>query len=242
MARAGKSQVTWPDTAIADGRLLHMQLSKLIEEIHRRLAFVYGTPDLGNVDDVFGELLYALLSTRTAPANYHKAFSGLRKRFPRWSDLATTSERDVEPLLRRCGLHHRKAQAILAIARMVFIEEGLPDLEHLHDMPTGDAQAYLVSLPEVGLKVAKCVCLYALKRPVFPLDTHNLRVLKRLNVIQDGASLRQAVRFVESIVPPPLRHDIHVNLVVHGREVCRSRPACAQCILRDLCPYPARVR
>lgn len=218
--------------------MVNMQPTGRIDEISRRLASAYGTPDLGNVEDVFGELVYALLSTRTAPSNYQKAFAELRERFPRWSDLASASEHDVQSLLRPCGLHNRKAQAILAIARRVFTEQGLADLEHLLAMSTEDAEAYLTSLPGVGLKVAKCVCLYALKRSVFPLDTHNLRVLRRLGVVQDSATLHQATRFVEALIPSSLRHDLHVNLVVHGRQMCRSRPTCSKCVLRDMCPQP----
>ena len=39
-------------------------------------------------------------------------------------------------------------------------------------------------------------------------------------------------RQLEAEVPDELKFDVHVGLVVHGREVCRSRdPDCDACVL-----------
>src|SRR5262249_31821950 len=38
------------------------------------------------------------------------------------------------------------------------------------------------------------------------------------------------------LVPPNLRYGLHVNLVAHGRTVCRSvRPLCDECEIRNMC-------
>lgn len=209
-----------------------------IREINSRLVSRYKTPDLGNVENVFGELIYAMLSTRSAPSNYRKAFLALQAAYPRWSDLANASVHDLETLIQPCGLYSRKARAVLTIAQRIFREEGLNDLEHLRALPTESVEAYLTSLPEVGFKIAKCVSLYALHRPAFPLDAHNLRVLKRLQIVEESATARESAYHVESLIPPEIRYTLHVNLVVHGREVCKALPACHHCVLRDICPYP----
>src|SRR3954452_18704678 len=39
-------------------------------------------------------------------------------------------------------------------------------------------------------------------------------------------------------MPPNLRYSLHVNLVEHGRAVCKSpRPLCEKCELRNLCRH-----
>lgn len=217
-------------------------LDAFLCDVNLRLKCQYGTPDLGNVKDVFGEIIYALLSTRSAPANYQKAFAALKGRFSEWSDLAKADVEEVGRLIQPCGLHNRKARAIIAIANTVFVDRRLSDLEHLHRMTTEQAEAYLTSLPEVGVKVAKCVCLYALDRSVFPLDVHNLRVLKRLGIVEERATAREWAEKVEALIPPEIRHDLHVNLVAHGRETCTARPACGVCVLLNVCPYPKQKR
>lgn len=204
-------------------------------EVHRRLQKEHGTPDLGNVQDVFGELIFALLSTRTSPDNYQDAFAQLRAAYPDWKDLSQARQQDLASLLRPCGLQNRKASAICDIAERVFVAQGREDLEHLRNRTTEQARKYLESLPHVGVKVAKCVLLYALGRPVFPLDAHNLRVLRRIGLIDSGGSARSLAEDVEESIPAEIRHDLHVNLVAHGRATCHSSPECGSCVLDDLC-------
>jgi len=44
-------------------------------------------------------------------------------------------------------------------------------LDFLRRWPTGRIQDYLLGLPGVGPKTAACVLLFALRKPVFPVDT-----------------------------------------------------------------------
>lgn len=207
-----------------------------IELVSSVLQDAYGTPSLGNVDEVFGELIYALLSTKSAPLNYQSAFDTLRSTYPQWADLAQVDPSRIEPIVRCCGLFRRKARAIVRIAHRVFVEDGYDDLEHLREWSTEDALAYLTSLPEVGIKVAKCVCLYALHRDVFPVDAHNLRILRRLGLVDSICDARADAFEIEAVVPDPIRYRLHVNLIAHGRAVCRATPLCSHCALAQLCP------
>jgi endonuclease III len=209
----------------------------VIRSIARRLEHAYGTPDLGNVDDPFGEVVFALLSTRTAPRNYLKAFAALRRRFNNWEQLAHVPPSRLVGTIRRCGLYRRKARALSRIARRVFVEDGHRNLDHLRGLTMSAAQEYLTSLPEVGAKVAKCVCLYSLKQPAFPLDVHNLRVLKRVGIVPARTDARRDAERVESLIPPSLRHSLHVNLVAHGRAICGSRPKCGECLIAAICAH-----
>ena len=40
-----------------------------------------------------------------------------------------------------------------------------------------------------------------------------------------------------AIVPPEDAHEFHVNLIRHGRAVCRPKPRCGECALRRMCPW-----
>jgi DNA (cytosine-5)-methyltransferase 1 len=75
-------------------------------------------------------------------------------------------------------------------------------------------------------------------------DTHVGRVLARLCPYQelglDLSSLdhKQLKLVIADLIPPPLRQSLHVNLVEHGRTVCRTpKPVCGQCELRPFCRY-----
>src|SRR5712671_579010 len=86
--------------------------------------------------------------------------------------------------------------------------------------------------------------MYSFGRQVFPADTHVGRVFSRLGPYRElGLSLegrdhKKLQGDLADLVPPNLRHGLHVNLVQHGRTICRSeRPLCNQCELRNFCQY-----
>ena len=40
-----------------------------------------------------------------------------------------------------------------------------------------------------------------------------------------------------AIVTPEDAYELHVNLIRHGRAVCRPKPRCGECALRRMCPW-----
>jgi endonuclease III len=45
-------------------------------------------------------------------------------------------------------------------------------------------------------------------------------------------------RMLSDAVPPALRYPLHVNMLVHGRAVCRSgRPRCDECVISRHCEH-----
>jgi endonuclease III len=44
------------------------------------------------------------------------------------------------------------------------------------------------------------------------------------------------------VVDPRDAYEVHINLIRHGRAVCRPRPRCEECALRRMCPYWRRLR
>src|SRR5262249_9655322 len=79
-------------------------------------------------------------------------------------------------------------------------------------------------------------------RNVFPVDTHMGRTLARLGPYRElrlslaGLDHKKLQAELADLVPPNLRYSLQVNLVAHGREVCRAaRPLCERCELRNFC-------
>ena len=68
------------------------------------------------------------------------------------------------------------------------------------------------------------------------VDVHVRRVLTRLGIVEEGASLERVVYAARAISPefPGLIDSPTFDL---GREICRpSNPRCGECYLRELCP------
>jgi endonuclease III len=201
------------------------------------LAETYGSPQLGNKHDPLDELFFIILSQMTTGPSYERVFDRLKQKVGSWEDLLYVEVADLARWISDAGLSGQKAPRIKAIAHRLKQDFGAVDLQALPDWADNDALAYLVSLPGVGLKPAKCVMLFALNRSVLPVDTHVGRVASRLRLAPGTRISDTFALALERVVPKALRFSFHVNVLQHGRNICRARyPACCQCILRKLCP------
>jgi endonuclease III len=194
---------------------------------------------LGNKSDPYDELVYILLTvmTRSQP-RIDRAYARLEELTggEGWSALAEVPDAELIEALTPLGFVNRRRDQLREIARRVDEDHG-GSLDPLHELSDADALAYLLTLPGVGVKTAKCVLMYSLGRDVLPIDIHVLRVAKRLGLVDDEASWDAVDAQLEEQVPDELKFDVHVGFVIHGREVCRSRdPDCDACVLSDLCP------
>ncbi len=206
-------------------------------QVHARLVEMYGVPEATPGDPV-AALVNTILSQNTNDRNRDRAYERLRRRFPTWEALRDAPVEQVAAAIQTAGLAHTKAPRIQAALRRITAEQGRISLEFLARMPLQEARAWLVSLDGVGPKTAAIVLLFALNRPAFPVDTHILRVSKRLGLIPPKTTRERAHVLLEGLLPPEIYYPFHLNLIRHGRETCYARkPACFRCRLFDLCPY-----
>lgn len=196
----------------------------------------YRSPRLNNKDDPLDELFFILLSQMTTGPSYERVYDRLKAAVPTWSKLLEMDLTVLTALIGDAGLANQKAPRMVAIANQLAQDFGEVTLEPLRRMMDRDAETFLTMLPGVGLKTAKCVLMYSLGRELLPVDTHVARVSRRLMLVGDAPS-RHFVANLEAAVPPDCRYDYHVNVLQHGRELCRPlRPKCPECPLLALCP------
>jgi endonuclease III len=210
-----------------------------VRAIRDRLRELYGLPINEPHGHPIAELVRTVLSQNTSDTNRDVAYARLRERFPLWEEVRDAPPEAVIEAIRPGGLANTKAPRIQAILRE--ISDDGPDLDWLADVPRDEAIDFLVSLPGVGRKTAACVLMFALGRPEIPVDTHVYRVGGRLGLFRDNASFEEAHDEMLAVVDPPDAYELHINLIRHGRAVCRPRPRCEACALRRMCPYWRRL-
>ena len=138
--------------------------------------------------------------------------------------------------IRSAGLANTKAPRIQAILRRLQEERGRPSLKHLARMSHAAAMEYLMSLPGVGPKTAACTLLFGMGRDVFPVDTHIHRLCRRLGIVSNFATAEQTQDLMAALVPKGRALSLHINLIRHGRRVCKAqRPRCDGCVLAGVC-------
>ncbi len=206
--------------------------------VHNALLEYYGKPEQKVQRDPLSELVLTILTQNTSDVNSHRAYRRLKKRFPTWDQVREADEEELIEAIRVGGLANVKAPRIQAILDLLFEERGELSLSFLEEMPLEDAREYLLALPGVGPKTAACVLLFSLHRPALPVDTHVHRVSLRLGLVPEGTSAAKAHNLLEEKIPPELYYPFHLNMIEHGRTLCRSQnPLCEECPLQEICFY-----
>lgn len=210
------------------------------ELVTERLDEVYGPRRPYSNRDPLDELILTILSQNTSDRNSGRAYRALRARYAGWQDVLEADTRELYETIKSAGLGNIKAPRIQLVLREVLERNGSFELGFLGGMPMADARAWLRSLPGVGPKTAACVLLFACDMPALPVDTHVHRVAQRLGLIGAKVSAEAAHDLLEQAVPAGDVYAFHVNMILHGRRVCRAlRPVCEQCPLTALCDYYA---
>jgi len=211
--------------------------SRRIGRIVSVLQAIHGSPDHGNKADALDELIYIVLSQMTTIKSCGRVFDRLKRVAGEWASLSRMPIQELKSVINDAGLSHQKSRHIKAIIRRIAADFGTTDLSPLCCMSDVDALKYLTSLPGVGVKTAKCVLLFSLRRSVLPVDTHVARVGRRLGLINADVPKCRFHDALEDAITPRNRYSFHVNAIAHGQRVCLARnPRCHACPLRRQCP------
>ncbi len=217
-------------------------LKSRVREIGSLLEEEYGRPAPRRKLRPLDELILTILSQHTSDANSDRAFENLKTRFSSWEDVRDADIEAIADAIRPGGLARVKAPRIKDLLQRLSAERGSLDLGFLSQRSLEDARGFLLGLDGVGPKTAACVLLFSLDQPAFPVDTHVHRISRRLGLIDPTVSAEEAQRILESVVGPEEVLSFHVNLITHGRRVCKAqRPRCGACVLAPRCHYFAAV-
>jgi len=201
----------------------------------RILEEQYGLPRAEIMDPV-DLLVMTILSQNTSDTNSLRAFGNLKEAFADYERLLNATTKDVADSIRAGGLADIKAGRIRETLLKIKQDRGMIDLGFLGDMGKDAAIEYLLALPGVGPKTASVVLLFAFGLPFLPVDTHVYRVSRRLGLIPEDVKLEKAQTILERIVPVEKYLSVHLNMIRHGRIICRARgPRHEECALRSYC-------
>ncbi len=174
------------------------------------------------------ELLVAtILSAQSTDKNVNAVTPTLFARWPGPDDLAAADPAQVEEVIHSTGFFRSKTKSIIGMAR---------DVRDRFDGNVPSRIEDLVTLPGVGRKTANVLRSVALGLPGLPVDTHVLRLSKRLGLTTEEDPVK--VEYVlNAMIPPAERGAFSLRMILHGRRVCDARrPACERCVLADFCP------
>lgn len=177
-------------------------------------------------------LVATILSAQSTDAGVNRVTPALFKQYPNAAALARATAEELEPQIRATGFFRSKARSLMGMARALVAR-------HNGDVPTSmDA---LVELPGVGRKTANVVLGHALGVPGLPVDRHVLRVSNRIGIASsdDPEVVEQQLG---TALPPEDWIKLSDTLILHGRRICKPKPLCDLCSVRDDCHYFRQLR
>ena len=206
---------------------------RIIEELSADYGRFVQEPRYNALD----ELIFTVLTQHTSDLNAERAFDQLRMTIPSWEDVVAADQDDIAKAIFHGGMSNQKSKRIKDILAAILDRHGALEIDFLREYELDEARKWLMELPGVGPKTAAVVMSFALGMPAFPVDTHIHRVSKRLGLIGEKTTADAAHEIMERQVQPQLRFQLHMQLITHGRQICKARrPLCAECRLSSGCP------
>lgn len=210
-----------------------------VRKITLLLEKQYGIPRgkvMGNPLDI---LIETILSQNTNDRNRDRAYQRLKTRFPHWQDVLEAKTKSIVSAIRTGGLAEEKAKRIREILHWIKKREGRLSLSFIKKMDSEEIKKTIGALKGIGPKTLHCLLLFGLGREAFPVDTHILRIGKRLGFIPERMDAEKAHEWMVPFIPKGRCLSLHLNLIRFGREVCRARePRCSNCFLIKECSQP----
>ena len=174
------------------------------------------------------ELLVAtILSAQSTDERVNMVTPALFKRYPDPRALAAADTPDLEALILSTGFFRQKAKALTGMAQQLVGKHG-------GQVPADMAQ--LTSLPGVGRKTANVVLGHALGVPGLPVDRHVLRVSNRIGIATGDDPVEVESQLCK-LLPKEIWTLASDVQILHGRRICRPKPLCPQCSVRNDCDY-----
>ncbi len=197
-------------------------------EVATRLAAEY--PDAVcelDHDSPYQLLAATILSAQTTDVRVNMVTPALFAKYPTPEDLAAANPTELQEIIRSTGFYQSKAKSLIGMAQAL--------VERFHgEVPTELDD--LVTIPGVGRKTGNVVRSVAFDLPGLPVDTHVMRLSKRLALTEQTDPVKIELE-LNAYLPGKERGDFSLRMIQHGRRVCFARnPDCGGCVLEDICP------
>ncbi|MBR0439615.1 MAG: endonuclease III [Bacilli bacterium] len=205
-----------------------MTTNNKINEIISYMDTLY--PNVGcelNYHKDYELVIAVMLSAQTKDSAVNAVTAVLFNKYPTLEQLADTDIKDIEEILRSIGLYKNKAKNLKAICHTLLRD---------YDGKVPEEKNVLQTLPGVGNKTAGVIRAEIFHIPELPVDTHILRISKRLKLTDQNADATETEQKLKRLFPKDRWIKTHHQLIHFGRYTCTAKnPQCENCKLSRFC-------
>jgi endonuclease-3 len=192
------------------------------------------------VADPFKNLIFTILSQNTSSSNTRRAYVSLKRKYQiNPAVLSRADPKELSQVIRTGGLQNIKAERIVQVSRLIMENYG-GDLRKVLSFPKEKVREELKKLKGVGDKTADVLLSSIVGQwEYFVVDTHMMRIAKRLGIEDEGASYEEVQSALKDFLPLDVGGDRLAGLFwLLAKYTCDAKkPKCQECLLKGLCRY-----
>lgn len=174
-------------------------------------------------------LVAVILSAQSTDKGVNKATPALFSVADTPEKMVALGEEGLKQYIKTIGLFNNKAKNIIAMSK---------DLTERFGGQVPDNQKDLESLAGVGRKTANVILNVWFDQPTVAVDTHVIRVSKRLD-LSNGKNPLEIEKDLNEALPLNFRRHANHWLVLFGRYICKAqKPECEKCPVAHYCSSP----
>lgn len=172
-------------------------------------------------------LVMVILSARATDNYINKMAPVFFESFPNMQSLANKSAEELYPYLKSVPGFRNKSLWLTEIASAVGSDENIPT-----------TLAELEKLPGIGRKTANVI----IRESGGPaegviVDLHVVRVAPRIGIAGGNNPDKIEKQLMEAIPDKNLWNKLGMGISFLGREICRPKPKCTECIMNRVCQF-----
>jgi endonuclease-3 related protein len=187
-------------------------------------------------DTPFEIMVGAILTQNTAWTNVEKAIANLKNANALCArHIVSLTHEKLANLIRPSGYFNIKAKRLRNFCEWYITSGGYDVLKLKQTKPL---RTLLLTVNGVGPETADDILLYAFNRKVFVVDAYTRRIFSRIGLVSaeiDYESLRELFERQLEAESVSLFNNYHAMIVLHGKDVCKTRPLCHECCFRKAC-------
>jgi len=172
-------------------------------------------------------LVAVILSAQCTDKRVNLVTEKLFKLAPTPEKMIELGEDKLKQIIHSCGFYNNKSKSIISATTSIINDFNGQVPSNMED---------LTSLGGVGRKTANVVLAEAFNVPAIAVDTHVLRVSKRLGLTSSNSTPEKCEQDLLKLVPSTNQAKFHIQTVFFGRYFCKAiKPECENCKLKTIC-------
>lgn len=204
-------------------------------EVYRQLVKYYGPQLWWPAETDLEMMVGAVLTQGVNWENASRAIDNLKEKdLLNLSSLMCISTEELALFIRSSGYYNLKARRLKSLISFID-EEWEGDLEGLKKGSLDVIRSKLLRVWGLGPETVDSILLYSGGYPIFVVDTYTIRITARLGLLPQGSSYTRVQEYYMENLPKDvsLFGEYHALLVALAKDLCKKRPCCSSCFLKD---------